>query len=185
VAQGDLSIQHMGTKTMWADVNTKPVQGLLFRKFRHEMMGVPVEYDDDVERRNTHPMLMPKIENERLTIPETELLKEIAVLAPEKRKTNAKRIPKRGITRSGDGKSISPRTGATAKRRSVLGEDKYGPGSGPQWKTGGTRYPNLYKALLEEPSRIRRTKLLEVNSRAEVGDGRIIRRPARARIRNQ
>jgi hypothetical protein len=185
VAQGDLTIQHMGTKTMWADVNTKPVQGLLFRKFRHEMMGVPVEYDDDVERRNTHPMLMPKIENERLTIPETELLKEIAVLAPEKRKTNAKRIPKRGITRSGDSKSISPRTGATAKRRSVLGEDKYGPGSGPQWKTGGTRYPNLYKALLEEPSRIRRTKLLEDNSRAEVGDGRIIRRPARARIRNQ
>ena len=38
------------------------------------MMGVPVEYDDDVERRNTHPMLLPKIENERLTIPETELL---------------------------------------------------------------------------------------------------------------
>ena len=30
VAQGDLSIQHMGTKNMWADVNTKPVQGLLF-----------------------------------------------------------------------------------------------------------------------------------------------------------
>ena len=40
VAQGDLSIQHKGTKDMWADVNTKPVQGLLFRKFRHEMMGV-------------------------------------------------------------------------------------------------------------------------------------------------
>ena len=94
VAQGDLTIQHMGTKTMWADVNTKPVQGLLFRKFRHEMMGVPVEYDDDVERRNTHPMLMPNIENERLAIPETDLLKEIAVLAPAKRKTNAKRISK-------------------------------------------------------------------------------------------
>ena len=30
VAQGDLSIQHVGTKNMWADVNTKPVQGLLF-----------------------------------------------------------------------------------------------------------------------------------------------------------
>ena len=164
---------------MWADVNTKPVQGLLFRKFRHEMMGVPVEYDDDDEHRNTHPMLLPKIENERLTIPETELLKEIAVLAPTKRR------PKTKNTRGNDGKSISPRTSATAKRRSVLGEEKYGPGSGPQWKTGGTRYPNLYKALLEEPSRTRRTKLLEDNSRATVGGGRIIRRPARARIRNQ
>ena len=27
VAQGDLEIRHMGTKSMWADVNTKPVQG--------------------------------------------------------------------------------------------------------------------------------------------------------------
>ena len=49
VAQGDLLIQHMGMKNMWADVNTKPVQGLLFRKFCHEMMGVPVKYDDDDE----------------------------------------------------------------------------------------------------------------------------------------
>ena len=84
---------------MWADVNTKPVQGLLFRKFRHEMMGVPVEYDDDVERRNTHPMLLPKDENERLTIPESELLKEIAVLAPVKRRPKTKKASKRVIPR--------------------------------------------------------------------------------------
>ena len=66
-----------------------------------------------------------------------------------------------------------------------MGESKYGPGSGPQWNAGGTRYPNLYKALLEEPLRMRRTKLLEDNSRAEKGDGHIMRRPARAQIRNQ
>ena len=107
-------------------------------------MRVPVEYDDDVEIRNTHPMLLPRIENERLTIPETELLKEIAVLAPAKRRPKTKKVSKRVITRGSDSKSISPRTGATAKRRSVLGEEKYGPGSEPQWKAGGTRYPNLY-----------------------------------------
>ena len=67
----------------------------------------------------------------------------------------------------------------------LLGESKYGPGSGPQWKAGGSRYPNLYTALLQEPSRTRRTKLLEDNSRVKLGDGRIMRRPARARIRNQ
>ena len=67
----------------------------------------------------------------------------------------------------------------------MLGEGKYGPGFGPQWKTGGTRYPNLYKAILEEPSRIRRTKLLEDNLRGTVSYGRITRRPTRARIRNQ
>ena len=170
---------------MWADVNTKPVQGLLFRKFRHEMMGVPVKYDEDVKRKNTHPMRFPKIENERLTIPEAGLLKEIAVLAPAKRRPKAKKVSKRGITLGSEDKPISPRTGATAKQRSVLGDGKYGPGSGPQWKTRGTRYPNLYKALLEEPSRIRRKELLEDNSRAGVGDSHIMRRPARARIRNQ
>ena len=65
VTQGDLSIQHMGTKNIWANVNTKSVQRLLFRKFCHKLMGVPVEYDDDVKKRKTHPMRMPKIDNER------------------------------------------------------------------------------------------------------------------------
>ena len=185
VAQGDLLIQHKGTKDMWADVNTKPIQGLLFRKFRHAMMGVPVEYDDDAERRNTHPMLLPKIKNERLTIPESELLKEIAVLAPTKRRPKTKKVSKRVIPRGSDTKLISPRTKVTAKRRSELGEEKYGPGSEPQWKAVGTRYPNLYKALLEEPSRTRRTKLLEDIPRGKIGDGRIMGRPAQARIRNQ
>ena len=64
VAQGDLEIRHMGTKSMWADVNTKPVQGELYRIFRHQMMGVPIEYDYDVERRHTHPLLLPKVEAE-------------------------------------------------------------------------------------------------------------------------
>ena len=146
---------------------------------------MPVEYDYDVERRNTHPMLLPKIENERLTIPESELLKEIAVLAPAKHRPKTKKVSKQVIPRGSDAKSISPRTRATAKRRSMLGEEKYGPGSEPQWKAGGTRYPNLYKALLEEPSRTQRTKLLEDNSRGEIGDGSIVRRLARARIWNQ
>ena len=83
------------------------------------MMGVQVEYDDDIKRRNTHPMLLPKIKNERLTIPETELLKEIAVLVPAKRKTTTKKVPKKIISRGSDSKLNSQRTGATAKQRSV------------------------------------------------------------------
>ena len=31
VAKRELEIRHMGTKSMWADVDTKPVQGALFR----------------------------------------------------------------------------------------------------------------------------------------------------------
>ena len=169
MAQGDLSIQHMGTKNMWADMNTKSVKGLLFRKFCHKMIGVPVEYDNDTEQKNMCPMLLPKVETERLTIPEKELLEEITVLAPAKQKTTTEKIPKRGVPQGGDTKLISPRSVATAKQRSVLGESKYEPGSGPQWKTGGTRCPNLYKVLPEEHSRIRRTKLLLRGYLSELG----------------
>ena len=59
VAQGDLEIRHKGTDDMWDDMNTKPVQGKLFRTQRSEVMGVPVDYDDDVKHRNTHPLLLP------------------------------------------------------------------------------------------------------------------------------
>ena len=61
MAQGDLKIHHKGTDKMWADVNTKPMQGKRFRIMRAKMMGVPAEYGDDVERRRTHQLLMPKI----------------------------------------------------------------------------------------------------------------------------
>ena len=33
VSQRELEIRHMGTKSMWADLNTKPVQGAIFRIF--------------------------------------------------------------------------------------------------------------------------------------------------------
>ena len=62
VAQRELEIGHMGTKSMWEDVKTKPVQGALFIIFLSEMMGVPVDYDDDVERRCTHPLLLTIID---------------------------------------------------------------------------------------------------------------------------
>ena len=79
------------------------------------MMGVPVGYDDEVKRRNMYLMLLPKIENERLTITEKELLKGIAVLVPAKQKSTTKKVPKKEILRGSDSKSISPRTSATAK----------------------------------------------------------------------
>ena len=81
-------------------------------------------------------------------------------------------------TRSG------PSIGNRMQKWELLGEGNYGPGSGPQWKTRGTCYSNLYKALLEEPSRTRRTKLLEDNLRAKEGGGHNVRRPVRVRIRN-
>ena len=63
VVQGDLKIKHKGTDEMWGDVNTKPTQGKRFRVMRAEVMGVSVDYNDNDERRRTHPLLMPKVES--------------------------------------------------------------------------------------------------------------------------
>ena len=59
---------------MWADVNTKPVQGELYRIFCHQMMGVPIEYEDDVERRRTQPLLLPEVEAEGVSQGDIDLL---------------------------------------------------------------------------------------------------------------
>ena len=144
-------------------------------------MGVPVGYDGNVEQRNTHTMLLPMVETERATIPEKELLKGIVVLSPAKQNTTSKKVPKKVVPRGGDSKSISSRSGATSKKRSVLGESKYWPKYRPQWKAGGSRYLNLYTTLLHSPSRKRTTMLLEDKLQAKLGNGWIIRR----QIRNQ
>ena len=43
----------------------------------------------------------------------------------------------------------------------MLGEEKYGGGSGPLWNQGGAQYPALYKALLEEPKASRRREMVQ------------------------
>ena len=67
---------------MWVDVNTKPVQGALFRIFQSEMMGVPVEYNDDVDRRRTQPLLLTLIETGRVSLPDGNILEKIVVVVP-------------------------------------------------------------------------------------------------------
>ena len=37
VAQGDLKIEQCPTEMMWADILTKPIQGISFREFRAEL----------------------------------------------------------------------------------------------------------------------------------------------------
>ena len=73
------------------------------------MMGVPVDYDDGVEKRKTHRMLLPKVKTERLTISDQELLKEIAVLAPTKAVKKSLLKAKKGILRGKDSKSVLSR----------------------------------------------------------------------------
>ena len=85
---GYIEIQHKGTDEMWDDVNTKPTQGNRFRVMRGHVMGIPEDYGDDVERRRTHPLLLPKIEYERLLAIDGKVLEKAAIVTPEKRPTN-------------------------------------------------------------------------------------------------
>ena len=42
---------------MWSDVLTKPQQGMLFKRMRAELMNVQVNYNEKVERKDTHSKL--------------------------------------------------------------------------------------------------------------------------------
>lgn len=53
VAEGDLEIKYIPTEKMWADMNTKPKQGLPFRVDRSQMMNCEVDLDDAHDGRNT------------------------------------------------------------------------------------------------------------------------------------
>ena len=43
-------------------------------------MGVSVDYDDDNERRRTHPLLMPKVESEQISVVDGEVLEKAAIV---------------------------------------------------------------------------------------------------------
>ena len=150
----------MGTKSMWADVNTKPVQCALFKIFQSGMMGVPFEYDDDVERRRTHPLLLPLIETESVSFPDGDILEKISMVVPVKKVAKPGSDERKRSVQGSNHKSISLRAKPLKKRRSVLGEPKYGPVSEPHWKAGSACYTAFYKALLEEPSRTKKIDMV-------------------------
>jgi hypothetical protein len=49
IEKGEVEFWYCPTKKMWSDVLNKPKQGAPFRKDRAMLMGVPEEYDDNVE----------------------------------------------------------------------------------------------------------------------------------------
>ena len=59
IGKGEITIQYCPSGDMWADINTKALQGALFYKMRARLMGISKNYDDEVERLNTQPGLLP------------------------------------------------------------------------------------------------------------------------------
>ena len=66
IEEGEVEIHHWPAEKMWSNVLNKPKQGGPFRKDRAMLMGVPVEYDDDVEYHRTHQELLPNSDKENL-----------------------------------------------------------------------------------------------------------------------
>ena len=160
VVQGDLKIEHKGTDEMWGYVNTKPMQGKMFRVMRAEVMGVYVDYnDDDDERRCTHPLLMPKVESERILVTDGEVLEKAAIVVPtwvlakkpKKGRLKGAKSPKKGRLKYDAKNLITPQANQTVKQRSVLEVDKYAPDESSKWRRVNAHFPALYKALLVNP----------------------------------
>eukprot|EP00957_Ditylum_brightwellii_P157331 11974784-Ditylum_brightwellii.AAC.1 len=60
IGQGEVIIQYCPTDNMWADINTKALQGSLSYKMQALLMGVDEDYHDDIKHENTHPTLLPQ-----------------------------------------------------------------------------------------------------------------------------
>ena len=118
IEKGDVAVEHRGTKEMWADGNTKPLQGAGFRLFRSKVMGIPESYDDEAERVRTHPQLLPKPKRAGV-VSSADLQVLSKTLGVECQDHDR---------RKGSNPSVTP---APPGRRSVLGDDKFGPGNMP------------------------------------------------------
>ena len=127
------------------------------------MMGVPVDYKNDVGRRRTHPLLLSNIETERVSLPDGDISEKIAVVVPVKKVAKTGTVDKKRTVRVIKRKSISPRAKPSEKHRSVLGEPKYGPVFKPHWEVRSVCYLAFYKALLDEPPRTKRIDMVRAH----------------------
>ena len=156
IEKGDVTVEHRGTKEMWDDGNTKPLQGAGFRIFRSKSMGIPEDYGDDAERVRTHPLLLPTPEKAGV-MPQQDLTVLAKAMGIDETDSKLPRM------------LTPPLTEAKVRRRSVLDGKRYWPGNRPYWemKEGQkrSRYPNLIRVLAREQDPSRRRQLWETHKR--------------------
>ena len=59
IGKGEIVIQNFPTGDMWADINTKALQGILLYKMCGRLMGIGEYSDDEIEKQNTHSYPLP------------------------------------------------------------------------------------------------------------------------------
>ena len=83
IKEGEVDVRYCPTTEMWSDVLNKPKHVTQFKKDRAKLMNVPLAYDDDLEFKNTHPVLLTKevslgaIERQRSNAPSRSVLGDI------------------------------------------------------------------------------------------------------------
>ena len=60
VEDGDIEVKYFPTDEIWVDMLTKIKQGTPFKKYRALLQNVPIDYNDEVERKRTYPALPPR-----------------------------------------------------------------------------------------------------------------------------
>jgi hypothetical protein len=83
INNGNLKVIYCPTEIMWADILTKPKQGRPFHLNHSILMNISFNYDDEVERKLTHPLLLPKEEHNKMIndrLPKVPLLHPRSVL---------------------------------------------------------------------------------------------------------
>ena len=113
-------------------------------------MEISADYDDDAERRRTHPLLMPKVESDIVPVTDKESLQNEEIIRKKQRvplgpsqlhpNKQTKEIPQ-GINKVSL-QSRANKVKTATNRRSVLGMNKYGPGLGPHWRDKLARLPS-------------------------------------------
>ena len=61
VDRGEVSVEYQPTEKMYSDVLTNPKQGKAFRIDQAMLMNCSEDYDDNEERKKTHPSLLERV----------------------------------------------------------------------------------------------------------------------------
>ena len=110
IAQDKLTVQHRGTKLIWADSNMEHLYSNGFWLFRSVLMSNLPDYDNTTEHRNTPPLLLPKAIAEIMISKQDSDMPKCAIGSADDQEY------KTGVK----SKLISPPVNTVAKRRSVL-----------------------------------------------------------------
>ena len=60
IEYGEVEVQYFPTEHIWTDILKNPDQGMNFCKDRAALMNVPVNYNDEFERKKTHLLLLSR-----------------------------------------------------------------------------------------------------------------------------